>query len=297
MTEHFADRLLAAIDAKGAPVCVGIDPVYGRLPNQLRPEHADEAAQLEAIARFCRDAVDAVAPVVPAVKVQSAHFERYGHAGVELYFKIIRDARELGLVVIGDVKRGDIGSTASAYAAGHLARADAPDAITVNGYFGADGLRPFVAAAGKNGQGLFILVRTSNTSGAAVQDFADADGKMLHQHVAELVAAMGGGDTVGRRGYSFVGAVVGATRPEQARKLRKMMPQQVFLVPGYGAQGASAADCAAGFKADGTGAIVNASRSVIFAFENDEYAGQPWRNAIAAAARAFAADIAAAVGK
>ena len=296
MTEHFADRLLAAIDAKGSPVCVGIDPVYDRLPGELVADLAEGAGQIEALAAFCYEVVELVAPIVPAVKVQSAYFEAHGPAGVELYFKVVRFARECGLLVIGDVKRNDIGSTATAYAAGHLARADAPDAITVNGYLGADGVQPFVAAAGQGGQGVFVLVRTSNPSAAAVQDFADAGGKTLYEHMAEQVAAMGE-QAVGERGYSLLGAVVGATWPEQAKKLREMMPRQLFLVPGYGAQGASAADCAASFTPDGTGAIVNASRSVIFAFETDAHAGKPWREAIADAARAFAADIAEAVGK
>ncbi len=296
MAGHFADRLLAAIDAKGSPVCVGIDPVYDRLPGELIGDEAEGATQTGALGVFCYEVIQLVAPIVPAVKVQSAYFEKYGWVGADLYFKVVQFARRCGLVVIGDVKRGDIGSTAAAYAAGHLAREDAPDAITVNGYLGADGVQPFIDAASRGGQGVFVLVRTSNPSAAAVQDFADASGKTLYEHVAEQVAAMGG-QTVGERGYSLLGAVVGATWPDQARQLRELMPQQLFLVPGYGAQGASAADCAAAFKPDGTGAIVNASRSVIFAFETDTRAGRPWRDAIAAATRAFAADIAAAAGK
>ncbi len=294
MTEHFADRLLDAIDAKGSPVCVGIDPVYQRLPAELVGDGADGARQTEALGAFCYEVIQLVAPIVPAVKVQSAYFEKYGWVGVDLYGKVVQFARKCGLMVIGDVKRGDIGSTAAAYAEGHLTAPGSADAVTVNGYFGSDGLQPFVDAAEAGGQGLFVLVRTSNPSAAAVQDFADADGKMLYEHMAEQVAAIGGG-AVGKRGYSAVGAVVGATWPDQARALRALMPQQLFLVPGYGAQGASAADCAASFKADGMGAIVNASRSVIFAFNKDEYAGQPWRDAIAAAAKAFADDIAGAV--
>jgi len=294
MAEHFADRLLAAIDAKGSPVCVGIDPVYGRLPAELIGDGADGVRQTGTLGAFCYEVIQLVAPIVPAVKVQSAYFEKYGWVGVDLYFKVVQFARECGLIVIGDVKRGDIGATAEAYAAGHLAREDAPDAITVNGYLGADGIQPFIDAAEQGGQGVFVLVRTSNPSAPAVQDFADAGGKTLYEHVAEQVAAMGE-QTLGERGYSLVGAVVGATWPDQARQLRQVMPQQLFLVPGYGAQGASSADCAAAFKPDGTGAIVNASRCVIFAFDKDEYAGRPWRDAIAAATRAFAADIAGAV--
>ncbi len=294
MTEHFADRLLDAIDDKGSPVCVGIDPVYERLPAELVGDGAQGPAQTEALGAFCYEVIQLVAPIVPAVKVQSAYFEKYGWVGVDLYFKVVQFARKCGLMVIGDVKRGDIGSTATAYAAGHLEYPDSPDSVTVNGYFGSDGMQPFVDAAAAGGQGLFVLVRTSNPSGAALQDMADADGKMVYQHMADQVAAIGK-STIGKRGYSAVGAVVGATWPDQARQLRQVMPEQLFLVPGYGAQGASAADCAASFKADGTGAIVNASRSVNFAFAKDEYAGLPWRDAIKTAAKAFADDIATAV--
>jgi orotidine-5'-phosphate decarboxylase len=197
------------------------------------------------------------------------------------------------MFVIGDVKRGDIGSTAEAYARGHLAGDDAPDAVTVNPYLGADGIAPFVQVAGKEGKGLFVLVRTSNPSGAVIQDFADHAGRKLHEHVARLVATLGGAEgLVGRCGFSCVGAVVGATYPDEARRLRQLMPQQMFLVPGYGAQGATAADCAAAFTGDGAGAIVNASRSVIFAYRDKQHAGRDWKKAVESAARTFADDIA-----
>lgn len=247
---------------------------------------------------FCLEVIGAVAGVVPAVKPQIAHFERYGSAGVAMYEAVVSAAREAGLIVIGDVKRGDIGSTAAQYAAGHLGRADGPDAITVNGYFGADGLAPFVEAARDRGKGLFVLVRTSNPSARQVQDFADANGTTVFQHAAECVAEIGTAEgLLGHSGYSCVGAVVGATYPDEARLLRKAMPRQLFLVPGYGAQGATAADCAASFDESGRGAIVNASRSVIYAFQRDEFAGMEWTAAVRAAAEAFAADIARAVRK
>ena len=298
--EHFADRLLAAIAQKGSPVCVGLDPRYDLLPDELQEDVQDEVEQTEGIGVFCREVLGAIAPIVPAVKIQSAYFERYGSVGVDLYDLIVDTAQDCGLIVIGDVKRGDIGSTAEAYAAGHMsglfspygAPDRSPDAITVNGYFGADGLAPFVNAARDGGKGIFVLVRTSNPSAAAVQDFADASGKKFHQHMAEQVAELGAGEgLVGESGYSCVGAVVGATYPAEAAQLREIMPSQLFLVPGYGAQGATAADCAASFGADGAGAIVNASRSVIYAFSRDEYAHLPWREAIATAAQAFADDI------
>lgn len=233
-----------------------------------------------------------VEPHVSAVKPQSAYFEAYGPPGVEAYYDVVRRARELGLIVIGDVKRQDIGSTASAYAAGHLADPNAPDAVTVGGYLGTDGIAPFIDAARRTGRGLFVLVRTSNPSATQVQDITDADGKTLYEHMAELVAMLGNEEElIGSCGYSAVGAVVGATYPDEARKLRQLMPQQIFLVPGYGAQGATAADCTAAFAQDGMGAIVNASRSVLYAHRRDEYSHLSWQDAVASAARDFAADI------
>ena len=293
MPENFADRLMQAIAAKGSPVCVGVDPVFEKLPAELRPADASESQKLAAIRSYCLTLLDVVAPIVPAVKPQSAYFEAYGAAGASLYFEVVREARNRGLLVIGDVKRNDIGSTAQAYAAGHLGRADSADAVTVNGYLGTDGIDPFVQTAAATGRGLFVLVRTSNPSGAVVQDFADAAGRKLYEHVADQVRAIGEKPAlVGRCGFSCVGAVVGATWPQEARALRERMPQQIFLVPGFGAQGATAEDCAASFRADGTGAIVNASRSVIFAFADKKYNSVGWKQAIGSAAREFADQIA-----
>lgn len=302
---HFADRLLDAIEDKGSPVCVGLDPVYDRLPDELKQENPSLEDQLDAIEDFCAEVIELVAPYVPAVKPQVAYFERYGPGGLASYYQAVYDAQEAGLMVIGDVKRGDIGSTAEAYADAHLGllrETDGTpwtwpaDAVTVNGYFGGDGLAPFVEAARQNAQGLFVLVRTSNPGGSAVQDFEGVGGKKFFVHMAEQVARLGDGpDLVGRRGYSAVGAVVGATYPDEARLLRQAMPRQIFLVPGYGAQGASAADCAAAFDADGRGAIVNASRSVIYAYAKNPEA--PWQRAIEEAAQAFANDIAEALNR
>jgi orotidine-5'-phosphate decarboxylase len=295
MNEQFADRLLEAIEAKGSAVCVGLDPVYERLPPELHVDSDEPEARVEAIRAFCRRVLEIVAPIVPAVKPQIAYFEAYRHFGVELYYDMVRAARSMGLIVIGDAKRGDIGSTAQAYASAHLGSDDCPDALTVNGYFGADGLAPFVEQAKKLGRGIFVLVRTSNPSAASIQDFADADGRTFYEHIAGRVAELGAGEgLVGARGFSSVGAVVGATWPEEARKLREIMPNQIFLVPGYGAQGASAADCAAAFNAEGHGAIVNASRSVLYAFSKED-ADRDWQRAIEKAAGAFAADIAGAL--
>jgi orotidine-5'-phosphate decarboxylase len=297
---QFADRLLAAIERKGSPVCVGIDPDPKRMPEVFRcSDSGDPAEQREKVRRFCLDVLDVVAPHVPAVKPQIAYFEQLPgpepFSGLAVYAEVVQAARALGLIVIGDAKRGDIGSTAQAYASAHLAAKDAADAVTVNGYFGAEGLAPFVDTAKRTGRGLFVLVRTSNPSAKDIQDFADAQGRPFYEHLAGHVARLGDGDgLLGECGYSCVGAVVGATYPQEARRLRTIMPKQLFLVPGYGAQGATAADCAAAFKPDGTGAIVNASRSVLYA--HTRYPEPDWKQAVEKAARQFAADIAKAVG-
>ena len=299
MSEHFADRLLEAIARKGSPVCVGLDPALEHLPAELAPPTDATAQQkVAAVRAFCQGVLEAVAPVAPAVKPQIAFFEQLGPGGYALYFEMVALARRLGLMVIGDVKRGDIGSTAAAYAAAHLAGADAPDAVTVNGYFGADGIEPFIKVAAATGRGLFVLVRTSNPSAGALQDFADATGRKLYELAAgQLANQADRPDLIGASGYSCVGAVVGATWPDQARRLRQLMPRQLFLVPGYGAQGASAADCAAAFMPDGAGAIVNSSRAVLTAHRRKDLAGMDWRAAVRQGAVELAADIRQAVGR
>jgi orotidine-5'-phosphate decarboxylase len=287
----FADRLAEAVARKRSCACVGLDPVFERLPEPVRAAGADApSGRLAAIRRFCLGVLEAVEPHVAAVKPQSAYFELYGAAGVALYEELVAAARRMGLLVVGDVKRGDIASTAAAYAAGHLQRPDSPDAITINAGFGSDGIEPFLEAAGQSGRGVFALVRTSNPSAAEVQDFADPDGRCYYEHLAALVDRLGSRPgRVGESGYSCLGAVVGATWPQQARTLREMMPRQIFLVPGYGAQGATAEDCRAAFDDDGGGAIVNASRSVLYPPETSR--GADWAAGIEAAARAFAEDL------
>jgi len=286
--ENFADRLLGAIEQANSPVCVGIDPVRERLPSDF-----DKVPDpVRAIEHFSRVVLEIVAGIVPAVKVQVAYFERYGSEGLAAYERIVAEALSAGLVVIGDVKRGDIGSTVRAYAAGHLERENSPDAITVNGYFGADGLAPFIESARRAGKGIFVIVRTSNPSAVTVQDFADSQGKRFYEHLAEQVAGIGDGEgLIGEKGYSCIGAVVGATYPIETHLLRQVMPRQIFLLPGYGAQGASAGDCLYGFNPDKTGAIVSASRSVIYAYQQEKFATTHWRDAIAQAARALAEDM------
>lgn len=284
---HFADRLLAACDEKGAPVCVGIDPVFERLPVAVRgdatePVNAQQA--VEAFRWFVRGVLEAVWPHVPCVKLQSACFERYRWRGVALYEQLIDEARAMGLIVIGDAKRGDIGISAAHYAVGCLAdngNEPGPDALTVNSYLGGDSLEPLIDLAAAQHKGLFALVRTSNPGGDALQGLKLDDGRNVSEAVADLVARQGDAH-IGERGYSLLGAVVGATKPADAAALRRRMPRQILLVPGFGAQGGGAEDVRACFKADGTGAIITASRSVNYAFEKAPEAD--WKQAIEAAA-------------
>jgi orotidine-5'-phosphate decarboxylase len=252
----------------------------------------DAAAAVDAIFDFCTQAMRIVAPMVPAVKINIAFFEKYLWEGLETYYSLITEADDLGLEIIGDVKRGDIGHTAELYAAAHLENPElagledtlAPDAITINGYTGTDGIEPFADMAGKQGKGVFVLVRTSNSSAAAIQDFADADGQKMYEKLAEVVSEIASQDErIGKHGYSNVGIVVGGTAPKITTALRQKYDKLWFLVPGYGSQGASAADCVRFCKPDGTGALINASRSIIYAYEKPKYKdqfGDDWKRCI-----------------
>lgn len=298
MMDHFADRLIAAIKAREAPACVGFDPLPDRLPIDLRPAAgAGDEAFAAAITRFGRGVIEAVAPFIPAIKINIAFFEPYQEHGWRAYTTLVREARAAGLIVIGDVKRGDIGHTSGQYARAHLSDSSgdpttncAPDAITINPYFGSDGVAPFVEAARDNGRGVFILVQTSNESAAEVQGLQLPGGDTVCQHVARLVQQWAGGsELVGTSGYSCIGAVVSPRDLESTIRIREMMPNCVFLVPGFGAQGRTADEVAKCFKEDGTGALVTASRSVIYAFNEVRHrdSGQPWTEAVALAAREF----------
>ncbi len=289
--DHFTDRLLDAADAKGAAICVGIDPVYERLPAELQTTNTKHAQlRIEAISQFVEGVLQAVAPHVPCVKFQSACFERYRWPGIKAYYDLIHQARAMGLIVIGDAKRGDIGISSEHYAAGCLAddpfddlgQTNGPDALTVNAYLGADGLDPFVQTAVASGKGLFALVRTSNPGGDAIQSLTLADGRQVCDAMASMVAQIGSpAQLVGRRGYSLIGAVVGATKSKDAARLRQLMPQQLLLLPGFGTQGGQTDDVRACFKKDGTGALVTASRSVLYAYEKTP---GPWQAATEQAA-------------
>ena len=295
---YFADRLCAAIDAKGSAVVVGLDPRPESLPAHLLADcRAELGASTEAVAealwRFNRGVIDAVHDVVPAVKPQLAFYERYGVAGLKAYARTATYAKEAGLLVIADGKRNDIGSTAGAYAEAFLGAAwvfDRPaagdftaDALTVNPFLGGDGIQPFVDCARRHGRGVFVLVKTSNPSAGELQDL-QIDGQPLYEHLGALVESWGESSR-GRSGYSSVGAVVGATWPAQAARLRALMPHTLFLVPGYGAQGATATDVACCFDARGHGALINASRSIIFAWRAEPYASRYGEIHYGAAAR------------
>jgi len=287
---NFADRLLAAAEAKGAPVCVGLDPVLDRLPAAIAKAHAGQP--VAAIHAFCLGVVEAVAPHVPAVKPQSACFERFGGAGVAAYHDVVRAARDAGLLAIGDAKRGDIGLSSSHYAAALLDGADhdgvGADAITLSPYLGRDSLEPFVEQAAGSGRGVFVLVRTSNPGSSDLQSLRLADGGTVAAAAASLTATLGE-PHAGEGGYSAVGAVVGATHPEELAALRERMPRQIFLLPGVGAQGASAGDVRGAFDGEGRGGLVTASRSVLYAFGG----GGDWRPQVADAAARLRDDVAA----
>jgi orotidine-5'-phosphate decarboxylase len=279
-TAFFADRLADAVDRKQSQLCVGLDPRLELLPVELRAEPSPALA----VERFCRGIVDAVCPHAVAVKPQLAFFEALGAEGYRTFEQVCAYAREAGLLVVADGKRGDIGSTARAYAAAYLeGRADA---LTVNPYLGRESIEPYLAACRHHGAGIFCLVKTSN-AGADVQDVTLSDGSLLWQHVARLVAEWGE-ELVGERGLSSVGAVVGATHPRAVAEARRLMPQTVMLLPGVGEQGGTAADLARAFTSGPASALVTASRSVIYAYRTGD---EDWRRAAGAEAARLRAEV------
>jgi orotidine-5'-phosphate decarboxylase len=287
---HFSDRLAAAIRRRRNPVLVGLDPRTEHLPVELVPRGtATRADWAAAYARFCTLVVDVVAPLVPAVKPQVACFEQLGAVGMQALAEVAAHARRRGLLVIVDGKRNDIGSTATAYADGFLGPESAwgGDALTVSPYLGDDSLRPFVDVAQARGCGVFILVKTSNPGGGQFQDLV-ADGRPLYRHVGQYVERLAL-ETMGNVAYGAVGAVVGATYPDQLAELRGEMPHAWFLVPGFGSQGGTARDVAGAFDAVGLGALVNNSRGIIFAHARPEFSQRfgaaRWQDAVEAATR------------
>lgn len=296
MSLTFADRLYQSIEQKNSPICVGLDPFVDKLPSHLvadtRKAFGDNIQALtQAILEFNKHIIDAIYDIVPAVKPQIAFYEQYGIAGLEAYRQTCMYARDKGLLVIADIKRNDIATTAHAYAQAYLGTTKVfnqevemfpSDAVTINAYLGKDGIDPFIQECKKHGKGVFILVRTSNPSAKDFQDKTLIHGATLFEAVAEEVEHWSK-EIIGNCGWSSIGAVVGATYPQQAKKLREIMPNCFFLVPGYGAQGATAQDVKPCFK-QGKGAIINASRSILYAFdpEKPEYFAEKARQATVA---------------
>jgi orotidine-5'-phosphate decarboxylase len=285
----FFDRLEERRRRLGTALCVGLDPRLDLIPADLKAEAGGDVARL--LYRFGAEVIDLAGPSAACVKVQIAFFEAHGTAGMAAYARLLAEARSAGLPVVADVKRGDIGTTAEAYAAGHLTPgADfEADALTINPYLGEDAMLPFVRAARAHGKGLYVLVRTSNPGARDLQEQEAGDPpRPVYEVVARLVERLGSAGTSPRTGLADVGAVVGATAPAAGAALRVLLPRTPFLVPGYGAQGGGAQDVAPCFRADGSGAVVNASRSVIHPAVAE---GQDWREAVARAAAAAREDL------
>jgi len=271
---HYADRLHERITAT-SPVCVGLDPVLSKLPEGITQD-------LAGMTTFCNGITDAVREIASCVKVNLAFFERHGWQGMKAFFEVCEYAHSTGLIVIADGKRNDIGSTCEAYADAYLGTDSPIDALTVTPYLGSDGVTPFLERCEKNGKGIYILVKTSNPSSGELQDLPVGD-EAVHEHLAQLVESWATTAIGQTSGLSAVGAVVGATYPEELTYLRTLMPHVPFLIPGYGAQGGTAADVAAGFLPDGTGAVVNSSRGILYASS-----GSDWKEKAAEAAEAMA---------
>lgn len=276
------ERLIEKIEEKKAPIVVGLDPEMAYLPKCILDKNVSQMGEnlraiAESIMEYNRGIIDAVSDLVPAVKPQIAMYEQFGIPGIIAFRQTISYAQEKGLIVIGDVKRGDIGSTSAAYARAHLGSLTlgktkiypfGEDMATVNPYLGSDGLKPFVDICKHEDRGIFILVKTSNPSSGELQDLI-VEGKPVYEHVAAIVSKLG--EPLIRGKYSDIGAVIGATYPEMGARLRKLMPHTFILVPGYGAQGATAKDLRCFFDEEGKGAIINSSRGIIAAYKNEKY--------------------------
>lgn len=278
---NFADRLLNLIDEKQNPSVVGLDPRIDMIPQFIKDESIDRYGDtIKAVAQsfiiFNKKIIDAAYDIVPVVKPQVAFYEKYGDEGMRVFHETIKYAHTKGLIVIADAKRNDIGSTAIAYSNGYLGEVELCsgksasmfdlDALTVNPYLGSDCIRPFIEDAKKYGKGCFILVKTSNPSSIEIQDRKIEGGKTIFELIGQYVNEWGS-ETVGERGYCSIGAVIGATFPAQAKKLRELMKKSIFLSPGYGAQGAKGKDVIPLFNKDGYGAIISSSREIIFAYK------------------------------
>lgn len=270
---HFTDRLIQAIREKGAPICIGLDPRLEQIPSFIKEKkiakrrQSFEAAS-EAILDFNKGIIDATHDLVPAVKPQFAFYIRYGFPGVRVFEETCKYAQEKGLIVIADAKCNDIGSTAEAYARAFLVSFHC-DAVTVNPYLGYDGVKPFIEICRKRGKGIFVLIKTSNPSSGDLQDRMTEDKLRNYEVMAHFLESWGA-DEIGKSGYTSIGAVVGATYPDEAKRLREIMPRVYFLVPGFGAQGGTAEDVKVYFNKDGLGALINSGRDIIFAWQREQ---------------------------
>ena len=273
------DLLIDKIKEKNNPTVMGLDPRYDMLPECIKLKYGKDVKSVcEAILEYNKALIDATFDIIPAVKPQIAFYEMFGIEGMKCFKETCKYAKEKGLIVIADIKRGDIGTTAAGYSNAYLGKTLVGnveesfydiDWVTVNPYLGIDGVKPFIEDCKKYNKGIFVLVKTSNKSSGELQDLKLEDGKKVYEKVAELVNSWGE-ELIGEYGYSQVASVVGATYPVQIKELREIMPHSYFLIPGYGAQGGKADDIALGFK-DGIGGIVNASRSLMCAYKSDRW--------------------------
>lgn len=262
------DKLIDKIKETNAPICIGLDTHLGLMPDSFLQgiDKNDLSQCADKMLEFNKILIYKLSDIIPSIKIQNAYYEKYGIAGIKAYAKTIEYAHQAGLIVIADVKRGDIGSTCTAYAEAHLRdTVFNADFMTVNPYFGTDGMQPFLNECKANDKGLFVLVKTSNPSSSELQDLVTEEGKKVYEYCADLVINWGG--KVGKHGYNSIGAVVGATHKEEGIALRKRMKNTFFLIPGYGAQGAGAEDIAGMFDQNGIGGIINSSRGIIGAWK------------------------------
>ena len=296
------DKLIDGIIAMQNPTCVGLDTLFDYLPDEMKAGAKTFEDVAERVLAFNKKIIDSVYDIVPSVKVQIAYYEMYGAAGMKAYYETLKYAAEKGLVVIADAKRNDIGSTAGCYAKAFLGetqvneesiQAFPSDYVTVNGYLGSDGIVPFVEQCEKNDKGIFVLVKTSNPSGAEIQNMVLDNGVPMYEYVGGLVEKWGA-STIGKYGYSAVGAVVGATHPTEAARLREILPHTFFLIPGYGAQGGNAEMLKSCFGANGLGGVVNNSRGILCAYKKN---GGTYYEAAREACIAMQKDLSSVIGK
>ena len=299
------DKLIDSIIDMQNPTCVGLDTDFSYLPEEMKEGIATFEGVAERIIEFNMNIVDKVCDIVPAVKVQVAYYEQYGYEGLRAFDYTVNYAAGRGMFVIADCKRNDIGSTAACYSRAYLGVTDIngkkikafpADMLTVNGYLGTDGIAPFVEDCKKYDKGVFVLVKTSNPSSGELQNLKLDDGRFIYEKMGELVEQWGR-DTIGKYGYSDVGAVVGATHPEEAARLRSQLKNTFFLIPGYGAQGGNAQMLKCCFDGNGLGGIVNNSRGVICAYKKPAYSGMNYAEAARAACIDMQQDLSSTIGK